>query len=89
MPKAPHEGGVFGWRRYKAVRKIAGSGQREVREMRAESVARSIQMLKRILEGKAYLVVAREFGLSRSAVEQRVTGDVLGRGHFLPGRIRM
>src|SRR5437773_7666024 len=72
MPKAPQEGGVFGWRRYKAVRKIARSDQREAREMRVESVAKSIQMLKGILDGKTYLAVAQESGLSRSAVEQRV-----------------
>jgi len=40
--------------------------------MRAESVARSIQMLKGILDGKSYVAIAHESGLSRSAVEQRV-----------------
>jgi integrase len=40
--------------------------------MRAESVARSIQMLEGILDGKSYVAIARESGLSRSAVEQRV-----------------
>jgi integrase len=40
--------------------------------MRAESVAKSIQMLKGILDGKTYLAVAQESRLSRSAVEQRV-----------------
>ena len=40
--------------------------------MRAESVAKSIQMLKGILDGKTYVAVAQESGLSRSAVEQRV-----------------
>ena len=40
--------------------------------MRAESVARSIRMLKAILDGQSYTVVARESGLTRSAVEQRV-----------------
>ena len=40
--------------------------------MRAESVAKSIQMLKGILDGKTYAAIARESGLSRSAVEQRV-----------------
>src|SRR5436309_10129696 len=72
MPKAPQEGGVFGWRRTNAIRKIARLDQREAREMRVESVAKSIQMLKGILDGKTYLAVAQESGLSRSAVEQRV-----------------
>ena len=40
--------------------------------MRVESVAKSIQMLKGILDGKTYTLVAQESGLSRSAVEQRV-----------------
>ena len=40
--------------------------------MRAESVAKSIQMLKGVLDGKTYVAIARESGLSRSAVEQRV-----------------
>jgi len=40
--------------------------------MRAESVAKSIQMLKEILDGKTYVAIAQESGLSRSAVEQRV-----------------
>ena len=40
--------------------------------MRAESVAKSIKMLKGILDGKTYVAVAQESGLSRSAVEQRV-----------------
>jgi len=40
--------------------------------MRAESVAKSAQMLKGMLDGKTYLDIARESGLSRSAVEQRV-----------------
>lgn len=40
--------------------------------MRAESVAKSIRMLKGILDGKTYTAVARESGLSRSAIEQRV-----------------
>jgi transposase-like protein len=40
--------------------------------MRAESVAKSIKMLKGILDGKTYVAVAREYGVSRSAVEQRV-----------------
>jgi hypothetical protein len=40
--------------------------------MRVESVAKSIQMLKGILDGKTYLAMPRESGLSRSAVEQRV-----------------
>ena len=40
--------------------------------MSAESVAKSIQMLKAILDGKTYVAVAQESGLSRSAVEQRV-----------------
>ena len=40
--------------------------------MRAESVAKSIQMLKAILDGKTYVAIARESGLSRSAIEQRV-----------------
>ena len=40
--------------------------------MRAESVAKSIKMLKGILDGKTYVAVARESGLSRSVVEQRV-----------------
>lgn len=40
--------------------------------MKAESLSRSIQMLKAILDGKTYMSVALESGLSRSAVEQRV-----------------
>jgi uncharacterized protein YerC len=40
--------------------------------MRSESVAKSIQMLKGVLDGKTYVAIARESGLSRSAVEQRV-----------------
>src|SRR5207249_8089198 len=44
----------------------------ETREMSVESVAKSIQMLRGILEGKTYLAVAQESRLSRSAVEQRV-----------------
>jgi len=40
--------------------------------MRAESVAKSIQMLKEILGGKTYVAIAQASGLSRSAVEQRV-----------------
>jgi uncharacterized protein YerC len=40
--------------------------------MRAESAARSIKMLKAILDGKTYVAVAQESGLSRSAIEQRV-----------------
>lgn len=40
--------------------------------MRPESLATSIKMLKEILDGKPYVAVARESGLSRSAVEQRV-----------------
>src|SRR5437660_11889503 len=40
--------------------------------MRVESVAKSIQMLKGILDGKTYVAVAQESRLSRSAVEQRV-----------------
>ena len=40
--------------------------------MEAESLAKSIKMLKAILDGKTYVVVAQESGLSRSAVEQRV-----------------
>jgi len=40
--------------------------------MRAESVAKSIEMLKAVLSGKTYVAVAQESGLSRSAVEQRV-----------------
>src|SRR5437773_7937071 len=46
--------------------------EREARPMRAKSVAKSIQMLKGILDGKTYVAVAQESGLSRSAVEQRV-----------------
>ena len=42
--------------------------------MRAESVAKSVEMLKWILDGKTYVAVAEESGLSRSAVEQRVKG---------------
>jgi integrase len=40
--------------------------------MSVESVAKSIQMLKGILDGKTYVAIAHEAGLSRSAVEQRV-----------------
>ena len=40
--------------------------------MRIESVTQSIKMLKTILDGGTYGAVAREFELSRSAVEQRV-----------------
>jgi integrase len=40
--------------------------------MSAESVAKSIQMLKGILGGKTYVAIGQECGLSRSAVEQRV-----------------
>jgi integrase len=40
--------------------------------MEAESLAKSIKMLKGILDGKTYVAVAQESGLSRSAVEQRV-----------------
>ena len=40
--------------------------------MTVESAARSIKMLKAILDGKTYVAVAQESGLSRSAVEQRV-----------------
>src|SRR5438067_2923734 len=72
MPKAPTNNGLFGWRRNKAIGKIARSDHRESRDMRVESVAKSIQMLKGILDGKTYLAVAQEFALSRSAVEQRV-----------------
>jgi len=40
--------------------------------MPAESVAKSIQMLKGILDGKTYGAIAQASGLSRSAVEQRL-----------------
>src|SRR5438105_12097398 len=51
---------------------MSAGTQLEASEMTAESVDRSIQMLKGILDGKTYLAVAQESGLSRSAVEQRV-----------------
>ena len=40
--------------------------------MRAESVAKSMQMLEGILDGKTYVAIAHESGLGRPAVEQRV-----------------
>ncbi len=40
--------------------------------MRVESVAKSIRMLKEILDGKTYGAIAQASRLSRSAVEQRV-----------------
>ena len=40
--------------------------------MEADTLAKSIKMLKGILDGKTYVAVAQESGLSRSAVEQRV-----------------
>src|SRR5207249_9393047 len=46
--------------------------QRAHLKMRIESVTQSIKMLKTILDGGTYGAVAREFELSRSAVEQRV-----------------
>jgi integrase len=42
------------------------------REMEAKSVAKSIEMFKALLEGKTYYAIAKESGLTRSAVEQRV-----------------
>jgi integrase len=73
MPKAPAKDGLFGWRRGEGLRKIAIFGpHREAREMSADSLAKSIKMLKGILDGKTYVAVAQESGLSRSAVEQRV-----------------
>src|SRR5205823_8513026 len=44
----------------------------EARDMRMESLAKSIKMLKGILDGKTYVAVAHESGLTRSAAEQRV-----------------
>lgn len=46
--------------------------QRDARRMRVESVEKSIRMLKGVLDGETYTAVARESGLSRAAVEQRV-----------------
>lgn len=40
--------------------------------MEAESVAKSIEMLKAVLEGDTYQAIAKQSGLTRSAVEQRV-----------------
>jgi integrase len=40
--------------------------------MEAESLARSVKMLKAVLDGKTYQAVAQESGLTRSAVEQRI-----------------
>lgn len=40
--------------------------------METESVAKSIKMLKAVLNGKTYQAVAQDSGLTRSAVEQRV-----------------
>src|SRR5437879_5093131 len=51
---------------------MAESDPRGPPEMRIESVTKSIKMLKAILDGQMYGDVAREFELSRSAVEQRV-----------------
>jgi hypothetical protein len=36
--------------------------------MRAESVAKSIQMLKGILDGKTYVAIARETGAASSSI---------------------
>ena len=73
MPKATSNNALFGWFCCTAIRKIASTTfEVRPREMRVESVAKSIKMLKEILDGKAYLAVAQEFALSRSAVEQRV-----------------
>ena len=52
MPKAPAKSGLFGWRRCRAIRKIVRSNLTRGYEMRAESVAKTIQMLKEILGGK-------------------------------------
>jgi integrase len=41
--------------------------------MEAESLARSIKMLKAVLDGKTYRAVAQESGLTPSAVERRVS----------------
>ena len=46
---------------------------RDAPGMRADSLSKSIWMLKGILDGKTYAAVGRECGMSRSAVEQRVT----------------
>lgn len=40
--------------------------------MKPESVAKSIEMMKGVLEGDTYEAIAKESGLTRSAVEQRV-----------------
>jgi integrase len=42
------------------------------RDMETKSVAKSIEMLKALLDGKTYQAVAKESRLTRSAVEQRV-----------------
>jgi hypothetical protein len=54
--------------------------------MRTESVAKSTQMLKGILDGKTYVAVAQESGLSRSAVEQRVKALARDRTRSIPAR---
>jgi transposase len=40
--------------------------------MSSNSSARGIEILVRVLEGHPYSVVAKEFGMGRSAVEKRV-----------------
>ncbi len=54
--------------------------------MRAESLAKSIKMVKGILDGKTYVAVAQESGLSRSAVEQGVKALARDRTRSIPAR---
>jgi hypothetical protein len=86
MPKGPAKSALFGWRRGRDIRKMPDRTQREAREMRTESVAKSTQMLKGILDGKTYVAVAQESGLSRSAVEQRVKALARDRTRSIPAR---
>src|SRR5437660_645872 len=72
MPKALPKKAVFRLAVRQGFPKNVRWTQLEASEMRAESVAKSIQMLEGILDGKTYLAVAQESALSRSAVEQRV-----------------
>jgi len=72
MPKAPQKSAHFRWRHPNTSVNMHIRKCEEVVDMSPESLLRSIEMFKSVLDGGTYAMIAQESGLTRAAVQRRV-----------------